>query len=69
VKNGTYAPLSRPIYIYVSDRAAKRPEIAAFVDFYLKNAASLVPDVGYISLPDEEYAKESEKFSTFVAGK
>jgi phosphate transport system substrate-binding protein len=69
VKNGTYAPLSRPIYIYVSDRAAKRPEIAAFVDFYLKNAASLVPDVGYISLPDEEYAKESEKFSTLVAGK
>lgn len=69
VKNGTYFPLSRPVFIYVSDRAAKKPEVVSFVDFYLKNASNLVPDVGYIALPTEEYAKESEKFSTFVAGK
>jgi phosphate transport system substrate-binding protein len=69
IKNGTYAPLSRPIFIYVSDRAVKKPEVISFVEFYLKNASNVVPDVGYIALPAEEYAAESEKFSTFVAGK
>lgn len=69
VKNGTYAPLSRPVFIYVSDRAGKKPEVVSFVEFYLKNAATLVADVGYISLPAEEYLKESEKFSMFIAGK
>src|SRR5690606_5055918 len=44
VKNGTYAPLSRPIYIYVSDRAAQRPEVVSLVNFYLENATVLVPD-------------------------
>lgn len=68
VKNGTYTPLSRPVYIYVSDVAAKRDEVKAFVAFYLDNASVLVPDVGYIPLTDEEYTKESEKFDSFVSG-
>lgn len=66
VKNGTYTPLSRPVFIYVSDVAAKRPEVAAFVNFYLENAAELVPDVGYIPLTDEEYQEQSAKFEEFV---
>jgi phosphate transport system substrate-binding protein len=67
VKNGTYKPLSRPVFIYVSDVAAKRPEVKTFVQFYLDNASVLVPDVGYIPLTDEEYTKESEKFNSFVS--
>ena len=67
VKDGTYAPLSRPVFIYVSDVAAKRPEVRAFVEFYLENAAALVPDVGYIPLTDEEYEEQSSKFEAFVA--
>jgi phosphate transport system substrate-binding protein len=66
VKNGTYAPLSRPVFIYVSDASAKRPEVEAFVRFYLENAPTLVPDVGYIPLADEEYREEVSKFDTFV---
>jgi phosphate transport system substrate-binding protein len=66
IKNGTYAPLSRPIFIYVSKSAAKRPEVKLFVDFYLKNAFELVPDVGYIALPDEQYKKEAEEFLSFA---
>jgi phosphate transport system substrate-binding protein len=65
VKNGTYAPLSRPIFIYVTDAAAKRPEVSSFVNFYLKNAPTLVPDVGYIPLTDNEYIVEIAKFETF----
>ncbi|MGC1243425.1 MAG: PstS family phosphate ABC transporter substrate-binding protein [Chryseosolibacter sp.] len=61
VKNGSYAPLSRPVFIYVSDAAFTRPEVSAFVSFYLDNASALVPDVGYIPLTDEEYATEIKK--------
>jgi phosphate transport system substrate-binding protein len=66
VKNGTYAPLSRPVFIYVSKAAAKRPEVRSFVEFYLQNATELVPDVGYISLPADQYTKEAEEFSNFA---
>ncbi|MFQ5446258.1 MAG: PstS family phosphate ABC transporter substrate-binding protein [Saprospiraceae bacterium] len=66
VKNGTYAPLSRPIFIYVNSDGAARPEVVRFVEFYLENAADLVPDVGYIPLPAEEYKAQMEKFHAFV---
>jgi phosphate transport system substrate-binding protein len=66
VKTGTYAPLSRPIFIYVSSEAADRPEVVSFVEYYLKSAASLVTDVGYIPLPDSEYASQLTKFQEFI---
>ena len=37
VQDGTYQPLSRPLFIYVSDKALARPEVQQFVDFYLAN--------------------------------
>lgn len=68
VKDGTYAPLSRPIFIYVNDVASKRPEVVSFVTFYLENAPLLVPDVGYIPLPMEEYKKGIATFNSFISG-
>ena len=51
VKNGTYTPLSRPLYIYVNKKAfAEKPQVKAFVQFYIKNASELLKSVGYISL-------------------
>ncbi|MGE0587833.1 MAG: PstS family phosphate ABC transporter substrate-binding protein [Cyclobacteriaceae bacterium] len=67
VKEGTYAPLSRPVFIYVNDVALKRPEVVSFVNFYLENAPVLVPDVGYIALPQEEYQKSMTSFKTFLS--
>lgn len=67
VKNGTYAPLSRPIFIYVNGQSVKRPEVVKFVEFYLTEAADLVKDVGYVPLQKEEYAQQLEKFRAFVA--
>ncbi|MDB9372090.1 PstS family phosphate ABC transporter substrate-binding protein [Nodularia sphaerocarpa] len=55
VKNGTYNPLSRPIFIYVSSKAIDKPEVKQFVDFYMKNAAKLVKEVRYVSLPASAY--------------
>jgi phosphate transport system substrate-binding protein len=66
IKNGTYAPLARPIFIYVSDVAAKRPEVVEFVNFYLDNAPTLVPEVGYIPLTAQEYESMKSKFKGFA---
>lgn len=66
VKNGTYAPLSRPIFIYVNKNAAKRKEVQAFVNFYLETAGELVADVGYIPLPQDQYDKELQEFAAFT---
>ncbi len=51
VKQGTYKPLSRPLYIYINKKAfSEKPQVKAFVQFYIKNASELVKSVGYISL-------------------
>ena len=60
VENGTYQPLSRPIFIYVSEKSLDKPEIREFVDFYMKNAATLVQEVKYIPLPAKAYAGNLE---------
>jgi phosphate transport system substrate-binding protein len=57
-RDGTYQPLSRPLFIYVSKRSAdSRPEVVKFVEFYLdkSQAAKLVKEVGYVPLPDKAY--------------
>jgi phosphate transport system substrate-binding protein len=68
VANGTYQPLSRPIFIYVSKQAAERKEIQAFVDFYFKNADELVKEVGYIPLPPKAYELASKRFNARKTG-
>ena len=61
IKDGVYAPLSREIFIYVNNASLERPEVNSFIDFYLSNAEAIVPEVGYIPLTAEDYAKELEK--------
>jgi phosphate transport system substrate-binding protein len=60
VDNGTYQPLSRPIFIYVSEKSLEKPEIRDFIDFYMKNAPQLVKEVKYIPLPAKAYAGNLE---------
>lgn len=67
VKNGTYTPLSRSLYIYVAKSAAKRPEVQSFVTYYLENAGSLSKAVGYVPLPDAEYKNQLNAFSSFAS--
>ncbi|RYZ80509.1 MAG: PstS family phosphate ABC transporter substrate-binding protein [Proteobacteria bacterium] len=55
VENGSYFPLSRPVFIYVNEAALKRPEIMDFTKFYLANSIRLVPEVKYIALPKKAY--------------
>ncbi|EXI67132.1 MAG: Phosphate-binding protein PstS precursor [Candidatus Accumulibacter adjunctus] len=56
VDNGSYQPLSRPIFIYVSEKSLDKPEVRDFVDFYMKNARPLVKEVKYIPLPAKAYS-------------
>jgi phosphate transport system substrate-binding protein len=56
IETGTYAPLSRPLFIYVNRKAMDRPEVAAFVNFLLKEGRPFISEVGYVALPDEAYA-------------
>jgi len=68
IMDGTYQPLSRPIFIYVNKKATERPEVKEFVEFYLKNAPKLVKQVKYVPLPDRAYKLAEERFARKVAG-
>ena len=61
-KGGTYQPLSRPVFIYVSTEALDRPEVASFVDFYLAEGGALAEEVGYVPLGDRGYQLVAEHF-------
>jgi len=68
INNGTYQPLSRPIFIYVNPISGDRPEVHAFVEYYLKEAKQLVGEVGYVALPDQVYALGLKRFNNKVTG-
>ena len=51
VTDGSYQPLSRPLFIYPSAAAAKRPEVRRFLEFYLQHGSKLAREVGFVPLP------------------
>lgn len=69
VKDGSYQPLARPIFIYVNATSgAFKPEVKAFIDFYLANAPTLVKEVKYIPLPTNEYAAVTKHWKALKPG-
>lgn len=56
VMNGSYQPLSRPLFLYINAKSAAIPEVEGFVDFYLEHSKELIQEVKYIHLPDNESA-------------
>ena len=68
IESQTYAPLSRPLYIYVSDRGLAKPQVEAFVEYHLQGGADLVRSVGYIPLQPEQYAEELAKVRALAGG-
>ena len=68
VLNGTYQPLARPLFIYVSVKALERPEVAEFVRFYIQNAGKLAEEVGYIGLPENVLALVKERVERHITG-
>lgn len=68
VENGKYQPLSRPIFIYVNSKAAQRPEVKQFVEYYLSNAPKLVSEVKYVPLPAATYQAVMANFQKNKTG-
>lgn len=69
VRGGTYRPLSRPMFIYVSTKAlTERPEVKAFVDFFLANTAKLTQEVGFVALADAEVALVNTRYAARTTG-
>ena len=67
VENGTY-PLSRPLFIYIKKSEIQKPEVKGFVDFYIKNAAKLSSDVGYVKFPDQIYTLVQQRWTNQKVG-
>ena len=68
VRDGQYQPLSRPIFIYVNVASLARPEVNAFVQYYLQKAPVLVPEIGYLPLTDREYGLVKTRFDARPPG-
>jgi phosphate transport system substrate-binding protein len=68
IENGTYQPLSRPIFIYVSRADAERKEVQDFVHYYLGAGTKLVNEVGYIALPGNTYELATRRFDARTTG-
>ncbi|OFV98337.1 MAG: hypothetical protein A3F68_04300 [Acidobacteria bacterium RIFCSPLOWO2_12_FULL_54_10] len=68
ISDGTYKPLSRPLLIYVSVKAAARPEVKTFIDFALEQAGALSTEVGFFPLTDSIYQLARQRFEKKVAG-
>lgn len=55
IESGNYNPFSRPLFIYVKKSSLERPEVKAFIDFYLADAGDFSEEVGYVALPGKVY--------------
>lgn len=60
--------LARPLFIYVNRESTDRPEVRAFVEFYLQNAARLAREVKYVPLPKRAYELAMERFRKRIVG-
>jgi phosphate transport system substrate-binding protein len=68
VRDGTYQPLSRPLFIYVRKDALERSGVAEYVKYYLGNANDVAPSVGYVPVTDEIKKANQDRFAAVVGG-
>lgn len=68
IRDGSYAPLSRPLYVYVKQESLTRPEVQEFMRFYLASAPALAEEVGYVDSPVDVYVSDQGKLEAEIAG-
>jgi len=68
IEEGTYAPFSRPLFIYVRARSARQAHVQAFVDYYLANGRRFAERVGYVGLPEDLYERARANFDSVRTG-
>jgi phosphate transport system substrate-binding protein len=67
-QNGTYNPLGRQLFIYPSAEALQRPEVQAFIEFYINNNDEIAERAGLIPLTDEQKQEATQKVESLVSG-
>jgi phosphate transport system substrate-binding protein len=68
VLHGSYQPFSRPLMIYVNASSLKKPEVSAFVEFFIQNSKQYVQQVKYVALPDDAYTTLASRVKNQVIG-
>lgn len=68
VMDGSYEPLSRPIFIYVNAKSADKPEVKEFIEYYLKHGGKLAREVKYVPLTEADYKHALDNFSKKKTG-
>ena len=63
VQDGTYTPLARPLYIYISKEAAAREEVKAFARYFYDNQDSITEEALFVALDNEQKAIEEENLA------
>ena len=66
-RDGSYAPLSRPLFIYVSDTAVEEEQVRSFVDYYIENIDLIVEEAQYVSLTDEQKTELADQFEQLTS--
>jgi phosphate transport system substrate-binding protein len=67
VRDNTYRPLSRPLYLYVRTSSLSRPEVKSFVEFYLHTVNQVAAEAGYVPVPDDVVQRSKQIFQDAVA--
>ena len=65
-QDGTYKPLSRPLYVYVKKTSFAQPAVEEFIGYVLDNEAAIAEKVGFVPLNDEQLAQAKDDFATAV---
>jgi phosphate transport system substrate-binding protein len=69
IRDGSYKPLSRPLFLYVNKKAMERPEVKAFVEYYTnKGNKGLITESGYVAFPDEIYDAIAKRVAAGTTG-
>ena len=68
VEDGSYTPLSRPLFVYPSADALQREEFDAFLQYYLDNVNDVAEQVGFIGLTDEQLSESQSKLESLIGG-
>jgi phosphate transport system substrate-binding protein len=68
INDNSYAPLSRPLFIYPSAEALERPEVQAFVQFYVENAALIAEERGFVGLTEEQQTESQSRLDGLLGG-
>ena len=67
INDGSYKPLSRPLYVYVAKKSIAKPQVKAFMDFYLEEVDGLLQSVGYVALHADDLTASKQAWAAAAA--